>query len=188
MVLNLSKDSISVVVFGGDRLLGQGNQVKRTYSLMSIPISFRLLGRTLDALGGAIDSKDSVIKTKFIRKVDTKAIGIIPRESVRDPMQTGIIAVDSLTPIGCGQRELIIGDRQTGKTTLAIDTILNQSKFGSLYCLYVAIGQKKSNVAKIVEGLKARQALNKTVVVVASASDPATLQFLAPYSGCTIGE
>lgn len=188
MVLNLSKDSISVVMFGGDNLLEQGARVSRTAQLMSIPISAKLIGRTINALGEAIDSRTAALKTRFVRKVDTKAVGIIPRESVRDPMQTGVLAVDSLTPIGCGQRELIIGDRQTGKTTLAIDTIINQAKFGSLYCLYVAIGQKKSNIAKVAEGLRSKKALNKTIIVAASAADSATLQYLAPYSGCTIGE
>lgn len=128
------------------------------------------------------------LSTKILRQVDTKAIGIIPRQSVNEPMQTGIRAVDSMTPIGCGQRELIIGDRQTGKSTIAIDTILNQRQNGHLYCIYVSIGQKKSTISRMVDILKQRNAFQSTVIVSASSSDPATLQYLAPYSGCAIGE
>jgi proton translocating ATP synthase F1 alpha subunit len=154
---------------------------------MSIPLSASLFGRVIDSLGYTIDG-DTKIATKVLRQIDTKAVGIIPRKSVSEPMQTGIRAVDSLTPIGCGQRELIIGDRQTGKTTIAIDTILNQRHNGHLYSIYVAIGQKKSTVSRIVSMLKQKNAFQKTVVVAANSSDPATLQYLAPYSGCTIGE
>jgi F-type H+-transporting ATPase subunit alpha len=138
-------------------------------------------------LGNTIDGQNKINSTTF-RKVDTKAIGIIPRQSVREPMQTGITAIDSITPIGCGQRELIIGDRQTGKTTIAVDTILNQKKYGYLYCIYVAIGQKKSTVAQIVQFLKKAKALSNTIIVSATSSEPATLQYLAPYSGCALGE
>jgi len=154
---------------------------------MNIPLSINLFGRVIDSLGNTIDT-GSKVESFLTRKVDTKAIGIIPRQSVREPMQTGIKAIDSITPIGCGQRELIIGDRQTGKTTIAIDTILSQKKFGYLYCIYVAIGQKKSTIAQIVNFLKKVGSLGNTIIISATSSDPATLQFLAPYSGCTIGE
>jgi len=154
---------------------------------MNIPLSIKLFGRVIDALGNVIDAGPKVV-TKFKRKVDTKAIGIIPRQSVREPMQTGVSAIDAITPIGCGQRELIIGDRQTGKTTIAVDTILNQKKSGYLYCIYVAIGQKKSTIAQIVQFLKKSDSLQNTIIVSATSSEPATLQFLAPYSGCTLGE
>ena len=187
MVLSLEHKTISVVIFGNDTILSQGDNVYRTQIIMNIPLSIKLFGRVIDALGNTIDSGVSY-KTKLFRKVDTKAIGIIPRESVREPMQTGIKAIDSITPIGCGQRELIIGDRQTGKSTIAVDTILSQKKFGYLYCIYVAIGQKKSTIAQIVNFLKNADAINHTIVVSASSSEPATLQFLAPYSGCTLGE
>jgi proton translocating ATP synthase F1 alpha subunit len=154
---------------------------------MNISLSVKLFGRVIDALGNTIDAGTKVVST-LKRKVDTKAIGIIPRQSVREPMQTGIKAIDSITPVGCGQRELIIGDRQTGKTTIAIDTILSQKKFGHLYCIYVAVGQKKSTIAQIVNSLKKVGALDSTIIVSATSSEPATLQFLAPYSGCTLGE
>jgi len=144
MVLSLEHKTISVVIFGNDTILSQGDNVYRTQIIMNIPLSIKLFGRVIDALGNTIDSGASY-KTTLFRKVDTKAIGIIPRESVREPMQTGIKAIDSITPIGCGQRELIIGDRQTGKSTIAVDTILSQKKFGYLYCIYVAIGQKIYN-------------------------------------------
>jgi len=154
---------------------------------MSIPLSLSLFGRVVDALGNIIDG-GSPIKSVLKRKIDTKAIGIIPRQSVREPMQTGINCIDAITPIGCGQRELIIGDRQTGKTTIAVDTILNQKKYGHLYCIYVAIGQKKSTVAQIVTFLKNAKAMKNVIIVSATSSEPATLQFLAPYSGCALGE
>merc|ERR1711957_801309 len=142
----------------------------RTHAIMNIPLSIKLFGRVIDALGNVIDAGPKVV-TKFKRKVDTKAIGIIPRQSVREPMQTGVSAIDAITPIGCGQRELIIGDRQTGKTTIAVDTILNQKKSGYLYCIYVAIGQ-------IVQFLKKSDSLHNTIIVSATSSEPATLQFL----------
>jgi len=154
---------------------------------MSISLSTKLFGRVIDSLGNTIDG-GSKIKTLLKQKVDTKAVGIIPRQSVHEPMQTGIICIDSMTPIGCGQRELIIGDRQTGKTTIAIDTIINQKKNGHLFCIYVAIGQKKSTIAQIVTFLKQIGAMSNVVIVASSSAEPATLQFLAPYAGCTIGE
>jgi proton translocating ATP synthase F1 alpha subunit len=187
MVLNLEHNTVSIVIFGNDNLLKQGDLVSRSFVIMNIPLSLKLFGRVVDSLGNTIDAGPKV-RSSFKRKVDTKAIGIIPRQSVREPMQTGITAIDSITPIGCGQRELIIGDRQTGKTTIAIDTILNQKKFGHLYCIYVAVGQKKSTVAQIVTFLKRVNAMDSTIIVSATSSEPATLQFLAPYSGCTLGE
>lgn len=187
MVLSLENTTVSVVIFGNDTLLKQGDYVYRTRKIMNIPLSIKLFGRVIDALGNTIDAGPKVI-TNLSRKVDTKAIGIIPRQSVREPMQTGINAIDAITPIGCGQRELIIGDRQTGKTTIAIDTILSQKQSGYLYCIYVAIGQKKSTIAQIVQFLKKVGSLSNTIIVSATSSEPATLQFLAPYSGCTLGE
>jgi len=187
MVLSLEYNTVSVVIFGNDTLLKQGDKVYRTFVIMNISLSVKLFGRVIDALGNTIDAGTKVV-SKLKRKVDTKAIGIIPRQSVREPMQTGIKAIDSITPVGCGQRELIIGDRQTGKTTIAIDTILSQKKFGHLYCIYVAVGQKKSTIAQIVNSLKKIGALDSTIIVSATSSEPATLQFLAPYSGCTLGE
>jgi F-type H+-transporting ATPase subunit alpha len=187
MVLNLEHNSVSIVIFGNDSLLKQGDLVYGTSAIMHIPLSIKLFGRVIDALGNIIDSGQKVASL-LKRKVDTKAIGIIPRQSIREPMQTGIKAIDSITPIGCGQRELIIGDRQTGKTTIAVDTILNQTKFGHLYCIYVAVGQKKSTVAQLVNFLKKVSAMDRTIIVSSTSSEAATLQFLAPYSGCTIGE
>jgi len=187
MVLSLEYTTVSVVIFGNDTLLKQGDLVYRTFLIMNIPLSIKLFGRVIDALGNIIDAGPKVF-TNLSRKVDTKAIGIIPRQSVREPMQTGVNAIDAITPIGCGQRELIIGDRQTGKTTIAIDTILSQKQSGYLYCIYVAIGQKKSTIAQIVQFLKKVGSLSNTIIVSATSSEPATLQFLAPYSGCTLGE
>jgi len=187
MVLSLEHNTVSVVIFGNDTQLKQGDLVYRTFVIMNIPLSIKLFGRVIDALGNTIDAGQK-ITSSLKRKVDTKAIGIIPRQSVREPMQTGVKAIDSITPVGCGQRELIIGDRQTGKTTIAVDTILSQKKFGHLYCIYVAIGQKKSTIAQIVNFLKKNGAIDSTIIVSATSSEPATLQFLAPYSGCAIGE
>jgi len=187
MILSLEYSSVNAVIFGNDRDLSQGESAFRSFVIMSIPLSIKLFGRVIDSLGNIIDG-GSKIASVIQRKVDTKAVGIIPRQSVRQPLQTGIVCVDSITPIGCGQRELIIGDRQTGKTTIAVDTILNQKKNGHLYCIFVAIGQKKSTVVQLVEFLKKNEAFSNTIVVAATSSDPATLQFLAPYSGCTIGE
>jgi len=187
MVLSLEHNNVSIVIFGNDILLKQGDLVFRTFVIMNIPLSIKLFGRVVDAVGNIIDSGPKVLAC-LSRKVDTKAVGIIPRQSVNEPMQTGLVAIDSITPIGCGQRELIIGDRQTGKTTIAIDTIISQKASGYLYCIYVAVGQKKSTIAQIVQFLKKTGSLNNTIIVSATSSEPATLQFLAPYSGCTLGE
>lgn len=194
MALNLEPDNVGVVVFGNDKLIKEGDIVKRTGAIVDVPVGDELLGRVVDALGNAIDGKGE-IKTNQRFRVGIKAPGIIPRVSVREPMQTGIKAVDSLVPIGRGQRELIIGDRQTGKTALAIDTIINQQRFNNgtdeskkLYCIYVAIGQKRSTVAQIVKRLTDAGAMNYTIIVSATASDAAPLQYLAPYSGCAMGE
>jgi proton translocating ATP synthase F1 alpha subunit len=187
MVLSIEVRSISVVIFGNDRAVRQGSYAIRTGLVMNIPLSLQLFGRVVDALGNTIDG-GKPIKARIRRKVDTRAVGIIPRQSVREPMQTGINAVDAVTPIGCGQRELIIGDRQTGKTTVAMDTILNQKQNGHLYCVYVAIGQKRSTIVQMVTFLKKIGAMSNVIIVTATSSEPATLQFLAPYSGCTIGE
>jgi F-type H+-transporting ATPase subunit alpha len=187
MVLSLEHNNVSVVIFGSDVLLKQGDLVYRTFLIMSIPITKKFFGRVIDALGNLIDAGPKVVSS-MNSKVDTKAIGIIPRHSVNEPMQTGLTAIDSITPIGCGQRELIIGDRQTGKTTIAVDTIISQQHSGYLYCIYVAVGQKKSTIAQIVQFLKKSGSLKNTIIVSATSSEPATLQFLAPYSGCTLGE
>lgn len=187
MILSLQHSCVGIVIFGNDRLLKQGDIVSRSYLIMNINLGLGLFGRVVDSLGNTIDGGQKV-EAIITRKIDTKAVGIIPRTSVREAMQTGIKAIDAMTPIGCGQRELIIGDRQTGKTTIAIDTILNQNLNGVLYCLYVAIGQKKSTVSQIVQLLKQRGALKNTIIMAATSSDSATLQYLAPYSACTIGE
>uniref|UniRef100_A0A663NBZ3 ATP synthase subunit alpha n=1 Tax=Athene cunicularia TaxID=194338 RepID=A0A663NBZ3_ATHCN len=194
MSLNLEPDNVGVVVFGNDRLIKEGDVVKRTGAIVDVPVGEELLGRVVDALGNPIDGKGA-ITSKTRRRVGLKAPGIIPRISVREPMQTGIKAVDSLVPIGRGQRELIIGDRQTGKTSIAIDTIINQKRFNDgtdekkkLYCIYVAIGQKRSTVAQLVKRLTDADAMKYTIVVSATASDAAPLQYLAPYSGCSMGE
>jgi len=189
LALNLESEHIGVVVFGNDRYIKQGDLVLRTQQIVNVPVGTSLLSRVVDALGLPIDGKPLI--TNWRNLVEVKAPGIIPRISVREPMHTGIKAIDSMVPIGCGQRELIIGDRQTGKTAIAIDTILNQRKndiFNSLICVYVAIGQKRSNVAQIVELLKRFNAFAYTTIVAATASDAAPLQFLAPYSGCAIAE
>ncbi|KAM4616441.1 ATP synthase subunit alpha, mitochondrial-like [Polymixia lowei] len=194
MSLNLEPDNVGVVVFGNDKLIKEGDIVKRTGAIVDVPVGDELLGRVVDALGNAIDGKGP-LGSKIRRRVGLKAPGIIPRISVREPMQTGIKAVDSLVPIGRGQRELIIGDRQTGKTAIAIDTIINQKRFNEgtdekkkLYCIYVAIGQKRSTVAQLVKRLTDADAMKYTIVVSATASDAAPLQYLAPYSGCSMGE
>jgi len=194
MALNLEPDNVGVVVFGNDKLISEGDIVKRTGSIVDVPIGAELLGRVVDALGNPIDGKGPLGTAKRAR-VGVKAPGIIPRVSVREPMQTGIKAVDSLVPIGRGQRELIIGDRQTGKTAVAIDTIINQRRFNEgqdekkkLYCVYVAIGQKRSTVAQLVKRLTNADAMKYTIIVSATASDAAPLQYLAPYSGCAMGE
>uniref|UniRef100_A0A672RR15 ATP synthase subunit alpha n=1 Tax=Sinocyclocheilus grahami TaxID=75366 RepID=A0A672RR15_SINGR len=194
MSLNLEPDNVGVVVFGNDKLIKEGDIVKRTGAIVDVPVGEELLGRVVDALGNPIDGKGP-LGSKQRRRVGLKAPGIIPRISVREPMQTGIKAVDSLVPIGRGQRELIIGDRQTGKTAIAIDTIINQKRFNDgteekkkLYCIYVAIGQKRSTVAQLVKRLTDTEAMKYTIVVSATASDAAPLQYLAPYSGCSMGE
>ncbi|KAE9537381.1 hypothetical protein AGLY_006404 [Aphis glycines] len=194
MALNLEPDNVGVVVFGNDKLIKEGDVVKRTGAIVDVPVGEDLLGRVVDALGNTIDGKGP-LTSKLRYRVGIKAPGIIPRVSVREPMQTGIKAVDSLVPIGRGQRELIIGDRQTGKTALAIDTIINQKRFNDaqdekkkLYCIYVAIGQKRSTVAQIVKRLTDTGAIKYTIIVSATASDAAPLQYLAPYSGCAMGE
>lgn len=194
MALNLEPDNVGIVVFGNDKLIREGDIVKRTGAIVDVPVGENVLGRVVDALGNPIDGKGPITGTERMR-VGVKAPGIIPRQSVKEPMQTGIKAVDSLVPIGRGQRELIIGDRQTGKTAIAIDTIINQKRFNEgknekekLYCVYVAIGQKRSTVAQIVKRLTDADAMKYTVIVSATASDAAPLQYLAPYSGCTMAE
>ncbi len=195
MALNLESDNVGVVIFGDDRSIKEGDVVKRTGAIVDVPIGKKLLGRVVDALGNPIDGKGELDKKLERRRVEVKAPGIIPRQSVNQPMQTGLKALDTLIPIGRGQRELIIGDRQTGKTAIAIDTIINQKEINKsgeeknkLYCIYVAIGQKRSTVAQIVKTLEDVGAMEYTTIVSATASDPAPLQFLAPYTGCTMGE
>ena len=194
MALNLEQDNVGAVIFEDDRNIKEGDIVKRTKKILEVSIGKELLGRVVDGLGSPIDGKGK-IKTSKTSRIEVKAPGIVKRRSVHEPVQTGIKAIDTLIPIGRGQRELIIGDRQTGKTAIAIDTILNQKDINQgkdekkkLYCIYVAIGQKKSSVAHIVKVLEDHDALKYTIVVAATASDPAPLQFLAPYTGCTMGE
>lgn len=186
MVLNLEEDSVGVVVLGEDRLIKEGDTVKRTKKIVQVPVGEGLIGRVVDALGNPVDGKGP-IQAKEFRVVDVKAPGIVKRQPVTEPLQTGIKAIDALVPIGRGQRELIIGDRQTGKTAVAIDTIINQAD-QNVHCFYVAIGQKKSTVAQVVEKLRKAGAMEYTTVVCANASDPAPLQFLAPFSGCAMAE
>jgi proton translocating ATP synthase F1 alpha subunit len=192
MALNIEKNVVGVVIFGNDREVAQGDVVQCTSNIINVKVNFDLLGHVVDSLGNLIDSASNINFEGENYQIDIKAPGILARAPVKQPMQTGIKAVDSMVPIGRGQRELIIGDRQTGKTTIAIDTIINQklTKEGdeSLYCIYVAIGQKRSTVAQIVEYLKIQDSLYHTIVVSATASDSASMQFLAPYTGCTIGE
>jgi F-type H+-transporting ATPase subunit alpha len=194
MVLNLEIDNVGIVIFGEDRQIKEGQTVKRTRAIVDVPVGKELLGRVVDALGNPIDGKGP-ISAKQRSRVDVKAPGIIPRRSVHEPMQTGLKAIDALIPIGRGQRELIIGDRQTGKTAVALDTILNQKSINAsddeakkLYCVYVAVGQKRSTVAQFTRVLEENGALEYSIVVAATASDPAPMQFLAPFSGCTMGE
>ena len=194
MALNLEEDNVGIVIFGDDREIKEGDVVKRTGNIVEVPTGKGLLGRVVDGLGVPIDGKGKLKNVKNTR-VEVKAPGIMPRKSVHEPMQTGIKAIDSLIPIGRGQRELIIGDRQTGKTSVIVDTILNQKEANEgkdeskkLYCIYVAIGQKRSTVAQIVKTLEDYDALKYSIVVSATASDPAPLQFLAPYTGCAMGE
>ncbi len=194
MALNLENDNVGVVCFGSDTTINEGDIVKRTGSIVDVPVGKGMLGRVVDGLGNAIDGKGAITDVTQ-RRVELKAPGIIVRKSVHEPMQTGLKAVDSLVPIGRGQRELIIGDRQTGKTAIAIDTIINQASVNntgdekkSLYCVYVAVGQKRSTVAQLVKTLSDKDALKYSIIVAATASDPAPLQFLAPYSGCAMAE
>jgi F-type H+/Na+-transporting ATPase subunit alpha len=195
MALNLESDNVGIVIFGSDREIKEGQTVKRTGAIVDVPIGKGLLGRVVDALGNPIDGKGPIPHEKRAR-VDVKAPGIIPRKSVNEPMATGLKAIDSMIPIGRGQRELIIGDRQTGKTAVALDTILNQKSLNvagapegqKLYCVYVAIGQKRSTVAQFVKVLEENGALEYSIIVAATASDAAPMQFLAPFSGCAMGE
>jgi F-type H+-transporting ATPase subunit alpha len=195
MALNLERDNVGIVIFGADAEIAEGDEVRRLGEIVDVPAGRGLLGRVVNPLGEPIDGKGPLTDIAERRRVDVKAPGIIPRQSVFEPMYTGLKCVDSLTAIGRGQRELIIGDRQTGKTAVAIDTILNQKQVNEstdetakLFCVYVAIGQKRSTVAQIVKTLEERGALDYTIVVAATASDPAPLQFLAPFSGCAMGE
>jgi F-type H+-transporting ATPase subunit alpha len=194
MALNLEADNVGVVIFGDDRSIKEGHTVKRTGAIVEVLVGKGLLGRVVDALGNPIDGKGP-IKSDVRRRVDVKAPGIIPRRSVHEPMATGLKAIDALIPIGRGQRELIIGDRQTGKTALALDTILNQKSLNQsndesqkLYCVYVAVGQKRSTVAQFVKVLEDNGALDYAIIVAATASDPAPMQYLAPFAGCAMGE
>jgi F-type H+-transporting ATPase subunit alpha len=195
MALNLERDNVGVVIFGEDREVKEGDEVRRLGEIVDVPVGKGLLGRVVNPLGEPIDGKGPITNVAERRRVDVKAPGIIPRKSVHEPVQTGLKAIDTLIPVGRGQRELIIGDRQTGKTAVAIDTILNQKKVNAgtdegakLYCVYVAIGQKRSTVAQIVKTLEENGALDYTIVVSATASEPAPLQFLAPFAGCAMGE
>jgi F-type H+/Na+-transporting ATPase subunit alpha len=194
MALNLETDNVGVVIFGEDRTIREGDTVKRTGTIVDVPVGKGLLGRVVDALGNPIDGKGPIVAAER-RRVEVKAPGIIPRKSVHEPMQTGLKAIDALVPVGRGQRELIIGDRQTGKTAVAIDTFINQREVNKggdekakLYCIYVAVGQKRSTVAQIVKALEENGALEYSIVVAATASEPAPLQYLAPYAGVTMGE
>lgn len=194
MALNLETDNVGIVIFGDDRDIKEGDIVKRTGEIVQVPIGREMLGRVVDALGNPIDGKGP-IKAKKKSRIEVKAPGIIPRKSVHEPMQSGVKAIDALVPVGRGQRELIIGDRQTGKTAVAVDTIINQKNFNNskdekehLYCVYVAVGQKRSTVAQLVKELEEQGAMEYSVVVAATASDPAPMQYLAPYCGAAIGE
>jgi F-type H+-transporting ATPase subunit alpha len=194
MALNLEADNVGVVIFGSDSAIKEGTTAKRTGTIVDVPVGKGLLGRVVDALGNPIDGKGPIVAEKRSR-VEVKAPGIIPRKSVHEPVQTGLKALDALVPVGRGQRELIIGDRQTGKTAVALDTFINQKEANKgddesqkLYCIYVAIGQKRSTVAQIVRALEENGAMEYSIVVAATASEPAPLQFLAPYTGCAMGE
>ncbi|HEX6114852.1 MAG TPA: F0F1 ATP synthase subunit alpha, partial [Geminicoccaceae bacterium] len=194
MALNLESDNVGVVIFGDDRHIAEGGIVKRTQSIVDVPVGKGLLGRVVDPLGNPLDGKGPIEATER-RLAEVKAPGIIPRRSVHEPVQTGLKAIDALIPIGRGQRELIIGDRQTGKTAIAIDAFLNQRQVNAsgdekkkLYCVYVAIGQKRSSVARVAKILEDHGAMEYCIIVAATASDPAPLQFLAPYAGCAMGE
>jgi F-type H+-transporting ATPase subunit alpha len=195
MALNLEQDNVGIVIFGSDREIKEGQTVKRTGAIVDVPVGKGLLGRVVDGLGNPIDGKGPIVSTER-RRVDVKAPGIIPRKSVHEPMATGLKAIDALIPVGRGQRELIIGDRQTGKTAIALDTILNQKpghavggdEKSRLYCIYVAIGQKRSTVAQFVKVLEDQGAMEYSIVIAATASDAAPMQFIAPFAGCAMGE
>jgi F-type H+-transporting ATPase subunit alpha len=194
MALNLEADNVGVVIFGSDSEIREGDSVKRTGTIVDVPVGKGLLGRVVDALGNPIDGKGPIVSDER-RRVEVKAPGIIPRKSVHEPVQTGLKAIDALVPIGRGQRELIIGDRQTGKSAVAVDTFINQKQINAgtdeskkLYCIYVAIGQKRSTVAQLVRTLEENGAMEYSIIVAATASEPAPLQYLAPYTGCTMGE
>jgi F-type H+-transporting ATPase subunit alpha len=194
MALNLEADNVGVVIFGSDAEIKEGDSVKRTGTIVDVPVGKGLLGRVVDALGNPIDGKGPIV-SDVRRRVEVKAPGIIPRKSVHEPVQTGLKAIDALVPIGRGQRELIIGDRQTGKSAVAIDTFINQKQINAgddeskkLYCIYVAVGQKRSTVAQLVRTLEENGAMEYSIIVAATASEPAPLQYLAPYTGCTMGE
>ncbi len=194
MALNLEADNVGAVIFGSDAEIGEGDSVKRTNTIVDVPVGKGLLGRVVDALGNPIDGKGPIVSDQRSR-VEVKAPGIIPRQSVDEPVQSGLKAIDALVPVGRGQRELIIGDRQTGKSAVALDTFINQrdahqgdDEKKKLYCIYVAIGQKRSTVAQIVKALEENGAMDYTIVVAATASEPAPLQYLAPYTGCAMGE
>jgi F-type H+-transporting ATPase subunit alpha len=186
MALNLEEDNVGAVLLGSDTHIAEGDEVKRTGRIMSVPVGDSLVGRVVDAIGMPLDGKGPIEGTEF-RPIERLAPGVIDRQPVNEPLQTGIMAIDSMIPIGRGQRELIIGDRQTGKTAIIVDTIINQRDSGVI-CIYVAIGQKRSTVAQVVKRLEDEGAMEYTVVVSATASDPAPLQFVSPYSGCTMGE
>src|SRR5262249_43895932 len=186
MVLNLEEDNVGIAVMGEAAHVREGDLVRRTGRIIEVPVGQALVGRVVDALGNAIDGRGP-IQTTETRRVEIKAPGIVARKGVNQPLQTGIKAIDSMTAIGRGQRELIIGDRQTGKTAIAIDTIINQ-KGGDVFCIYVATGQKQSTVAQVVEKLKQHGAMDYTMVVAATASEPAPLQYISPYTGCAMGE
>ena len=196
MALNLESDNVGIVIFGDDRDIKEGDTVKRTGTIVDVPVGKGLLGRVVDPLGNPIDGKGPIVSDQR-QRVEVKAPGIMPRKGVHEPMQTGLKAIDSLIPVGRGQRELIIGDRQTGKTAIAIDAFINQKSVNDaagdddskkLFCIYVAIGQKRSTVAQIVKSLEDQGAMEYTIVVASTASEPAPMQFLAPYAGCTMGE
>jgi F-type H+-transporting ATPase subunit alpha len=194
MCLNLEADNVGVTIFGSDRLIKEGDTVKRTGQIVDVPVGPELLGRVVDALGNPIDGKGP-IACKERRRASLKAPGVLPRRSDNQPMMTGIKSIDAMVPIGRGQRELIIGDRQTGKTAVALDTILNQKRWNDgtdetqkLYCVYVAVGQKRSTVAQMVQTLEENDALKYSIIVAATASEAAPLQYLAPFSGCAMGE
>jgi F-type H+-transporting ATPase subunit alpha len=194
MCMNLEAGQVGVVLFGSDRLVQEGETVRRTGQIVDVPVGIEMLGRVVDALGNPIDGKGP-INTKERRRAQLKAPGILPRQSVREPVQTGLKSVDAMVPIGRGQRELIIGDRQTGKTAVALDAILNQKRWNSgtdeskkLYCVYVAVGQKRSTVAQLVKTLEENDAMKYSIIVAATASEAAPLQYLSPFTGATIGE